>query len=288
MGVGLREQIDAVGTVVDVMVDGCRMRWRRFGSGRPLVLLHGGHGGWAHWIRNVGPLSVDHAVWVPDMPGFGDSDALPIEPHDPQRLPMLVAALRRALDQLLGAETAFGLVGFSFGGAVAVTLAADDSRVSRLVLVGPGGHGTRRRQREPLADWREVEGTERRVRLRQNLYAFMLSAPAAGEDADAIDTLALDIHAQACERTQFRSRAISMTPLLPQTLDRFRRPVLLIWGSEDVTADPAVLAPTLVADRPWCRWQIVDGAGHWVQFEQAAVVNRLLQDDFATPHVAQA
>ena len=48
------------------------MAWRCWGSGPPLVLLHGGYGSWMHWIRNVLPLSRQFTVIAPDMPGLGE------------------------------------------------------------------------------------------------------------------------------------------------------------------------------------------------------------------------
>jgi len=27
--------------------------WRTWGTGTPLVLLHGGYGSWLHWVRNI-------------------------------------------------------------------------------------------------------------------------------------------------------------------------------------------------------------------------------------------
>src|SRR5690606_34848395 len=52
--------------------------WHIWGEGPPLVLLHGGSGSWTHWIRNI-PALVDagFSVFVPDLPGFGDSAAPP-------------------------------------------------------------------------------------------------------------------------------------------------------------------------------------------------------------------
>ncbi|WP_382325592.1 alpha/beta fold hydrolase [Hydrogenophaga sp. UC242_53] len=72
-----------------------------------------------HWIRNVEALSAAHELWVPDMPGFGESGALPPEVPRAARLEALVVHLTAALDALLGPEARFGLAGFSFGSLVA-------------------------------------------------------------------------------------------------------------------------------------------------------------------------
>ena len=97
-----------------------------------------------------------------------------------------------------------------------------------------------------------------------------------GEDAAAIDALALAVHSRACEQTRFRSKGISRRPVLEPALDRFDGPLLLLWGSEDPTADPASLAPALAGGGARRQWRVVDGAGHWLQFERPDEVNRLL------------
>src|SRR5712692_7434835 len=73
--------------------------WRSWGAGPPLVLLHGASGSWTHWIRNVLPLAGRFRVLVPDMPGYGDSDAPP-EPHTADALADLVVA---GIEQMLPA-----------------------------------------------------------------------------------------------------------------------------------------------------------------------------------------
>ena len=51
---------------------------------------------------------------------------------------------------------------------------------------------------------------------------------------------------------------------------------MLLWGEHDVTADPPQLAPLLRAGRTNGQAQIIADAGHWLQFERADAVNRLL------------
>ena len=109
--------------------------WHRWGpsGGPPVLLLHGGSGSWTHWARNIDALAqAGHAVWVPDLPGFGDS-AAPPDGHDADVLP---AWLELGLQSLVG-DTPVQLVGFSFGALVAGLWAdAFPDRVARLVLVG--------------------------------------------------------------------------------------------------------------------------------------------------------
>src|SRR5262245_3260657 len=67
------------------------MVWRAWGTGDPLVLLHGGYGSWTHWIRAIPPLSQHYELWVPDIPGLGDS-AMPPEPWTPASIAEVVRA----------------------------------------------------------------------------------------------------------------------------------------------------------------------------------------------------
>ncbi|TXH55972.1 MAG: alpha/beta fold hydrolase, partial [Burkholderiaceae bacterium] len=96
------------------------MLWRSWGDGGdPVVLFHGGSGSWNHWVRNIVPLlEAGRQVWVPDLPGFGDS-ASPPSGGDADALP---APMEAALRTLLG-DTAVDLVGFSFGTMVATFIA---------------------------------------------------------------------------------------------------------------------------------------------------------------------
>lgn len=243
-----------------------RVVWRRFGDGPPLVLLHGGHGCWLHWARNIAPLARRFTVWVPDLPGYGESD-LPPEPT----LASLVDSTRATLDTLVGSATALHLVGFSFGGLVAASLAASRGAVRQLALLGAVGHGGPRRPRGELRSWRDAAARHDDAALadvmRHNLAQHML------HDAAAVDALALRIQTLACLHTRFRSKPISRGGGLETLLDRHRGPLLLLWGGHDVTAEPAQAALALGEGRVHCRTTLVPEAGHWVQYESAARTN---------------
>ena len=250
---------------------GTRVVWRRFGNGPPRVMLHGGHGSWLHWIRNVDALSRDHALWLPDMPGYGDSDALEGDPRAQDRMERLVDVVCATLDTLVGSSTPVDLGGFSFGGLAAALVAARRGQVRRLALIGAGGHAGARRQTIDLVDWRRLDDrNERLAAFARNLVPFMI------HDARRADAMALAIHASACERTRFRSKEIALAGGLREALDRVEAPVLLLWGEHDVTAVPREIGAHLVQGHARRRFEIVPDAGHWAQYEAADAVNARL------------
>ncbi|MDP2679043.1 MAG: alpha/beta fold hydrolase [Rhodoferax sp.] len=251
--------------------DGRRVCWRGFGAGSPVVLLHGGHGSWLHWLRNIEALAAHHAVWVPDLPGYGDSD----HPVPNDGLPSLLEPMIATLNRLVGTDTPIDLVGFSFGGLVAAHVAARRPQVRRLALLGPVGHQGRRRPRGELRSWKVAVQSANASTLdeimRHNLAMHMLHM--AAQD---IDPLAVQIHTEACLRTRFRSKEISRGGGLMAALAQRRGPSLLAWGEHDVTAEPEIIARALSDRLPGCHTHFIEGAGHWVQFERADDINRLL------------
>lgn len=244
--------------------------WRRFGAGPPLVLIHGGHGNWTHWIRNLEALGERHTLWVPDLPGYGDSATLPPEAGFED----IAAATCLALDELVGAKAAVDIAGFSFGGAVAAQIAVTRG-ARRIALLGTAGHGSERRLGASLVSWKKLPEEARREAFRHNLAALMIHDPAA------IDALALESYMEACKATHFVSRPISSALRLAPLLSPWRGPALFLWGEHDVTATPAVAAQTLIDGRPEREAAVIPGAGHWVQYEAAGAVNERLLEWFA-------
>jgi pimeloyl-ACP methyl ester carboxylesterase len=243
--------------------------WRRFGQGPALLLLHGGHGSWLHWIRTIETMSAHYTVWVPDMPGYGESSSPP-----ENSLPSLASLLASSLAQLLPNDSALSIVGFSFGGLVAAQLALSRAAVVKLVLLGPAGHDGERRPRGSLINWRFAYKSSDHVALeaamRHNLLCQMLHLDAS------VDAIAVEVHTQSCIHTRFHSRHISRSKLLMPLLAQISCPVTLIWGEHDVTADPYALREQLSANRVIRNVHIVPNSGHWVQYEAASQVNALM------------
>jgi len=241
--------------------------WRQFGEGPPLVLIHGGHGSWLHWARNIQALSQDFSVWVPNLAGYGDSSDPRFDDFD-----TMVDVTASCLTQLFGTDTPFDLAGFSFGGLVSANIAAKGLAVRRLAVLGPGGHGGPRRERGKLINWKRAETQEALLEaMRFNLWAHMLYAD------EAIDPFALGIHTYSCINTRFRSRGISGRGLLGPALDLYQGETFLIWGEHDITCTPEYLMTHLVQGHARRHGVILPAVGHWVNYEASEPVNTVLK-----------
>jgi len=237
------------------------MVWRVWGEGATLVLLHGGHGSWTHWIRVIGELARRYRVVAPDLPGLGES-AKPPEPYSAESLAAIVA---QGLDIVTGGEPPFQIVGFSFGGLIGGHVARLlPARVRKLVLVGAGGLGLPRGPREEMWRWHGIEDPQRRLAAhRRNLEILMIHDPAK------VDDLAVRLQAENATRARLKSRPIAYTDTLRRALASTEVPLAGIWGERDATvgSDLAEFEALLRRLRPNLEFRSVAGAGHWAAYE---------------------
>lgn len=245
-----------------------RMVWRSWGKGPPVVLLHGGSGSWNHWVRNIVPLvAAGREVWIPDLPGFGESVAIG---GDADALP---GPLEAGLKSLLG-DAEVDLVGFSFGTMVATFLAADHPvRARRLVLLGAPALEVRSPQPLVLRPWTHLApGPELDAATRENLSILMLAQP------ESVDDLAFALHAANLARDRMKQRRLAKTDVILRTLPRVRCPVYGIWGEQDVLYRGVqhLIAPALAVAPDFRTLTLVPEAGHWVQYERAEAFDRAL------------
>jgi pimeloyl-ACP methyl ester carboxylesterase len=245
--------------------------WRVWGSGPPLVLLHGGYGSWSHWVRNVLPLSRRFTVIAPDLPGLGES-ATPPEPWSAEGLAAIIVA---GLDIVLPKGAAPHLAGFSFGGVIGGNVAAQlGDRLKGFTVVGSNGLGLERSP-TPLERVKpDASEEEEFAAHRYNLNQLMIFNP------DKIDELALYLQKTNHAHARMRSRRFSRSGALIEALPKIKARLDGIWGERDATAYPHVeeRKRILQGTQPGARFTVVPGAGHWVQFEEADAFNRIITD----------
>ncbi|MGA8760488.1 MAG: alpha/beta fold hydrolase [Stellaceae bacterium] len=248
-----------------------KMIWRIWGAGPPLVLFHGGYGSWTHWIRNVLPLSRSFTVIATDLPGLGES-ATPPEPHTAEGLARILVD---GIDLVLPRWEPLHLAGFSFGGVLGGHVAAQlGDRVRAFTVVGSNGLGL---IRQPTDLQRVPAGSSAAEALavhHHNLGALMIADPAK------IDELAVYIQSTNAPRGRVRSRRFSRADTLVRALPLVKARLDGIWGGRDATAYPHLdeRANTLRSFQPDARFEIIEGAGHWVQYEAADRFNPLLTE----------
>lgn len=245
------------------------LTWHAWGSGAPLVLLHGGSGSWTHWIRNVEALAAaGRRVLVPDLPGFGDS----ARPPGGQDADAIVEPLAHGMRQLAG-DAPCDVAGFSFGGLVgALTAARQPRRVRRLVLVGAPGLGLRS-TRLQLTSWRQQPDAQGRdAAHRSNLATLMLHRAAS------VDDLAAALQAANVPRDRMHRRKLALTDVLVHTLPGIHCRIDAIYGEQDALYHDKLpqLRALLQAAPTFRELVLLPEAGHWVQYEEAQRFNQEL------------
>ena len=246
------------------------MVWRLWGTGQPLVLLHGGYGSWTHWLRNIASLEKSFTVIVPDLPGLGDS-ATPPAPYSAESI---AAILVEGLERVTPAGPV-ALAGFSFGAVIGGHVAAQAGRrIAAFLMIGAAGLGL---PRPSLAKLSRVEPGMSAEKIwdiqRGNLAILMFG------DASRIDALAVHLQNGNTRRARLDSRPIAFTDTLIHTLPRATARLGAIWGENDSTCVPYIAQKFGVLrdiqKDAYC--DVVEDAGHWAQWEQASVFEEKLR-----------
>ena len=251
--------------------------WRSFGTGMPLILLHGGAGSWHHWVKNVDPLARSFQVIAIDQPSYGDSDSVPWE----MGVQPYLDRVHQAVLAIIGDAPQVHIAGFSFGGFIAADLAAKlGTRCAALSMTGGAGYGrpegrgftlnSRRRMAERLG--RNPTADEIWAMQKENLGKLMIW------DHAKIDDWAVDMQVANVARTRFDSRTLSWTD---GTVDRVATatcPVMIVYGDHDAAAIPPI--PDRIARcravRPDLRAEIIPNCGHWAMYEAPEALNTLM------------
>jgi pimeloyl-ACP methyl ester carboxylesterase len=251
------------------------MHYHDVGEGDPVVFIHGsgpGVSGWANFEGNLPAFSERFRCLVPDLPGFGGSEANGEHPvaqgHE---------AIVRFLDAL-GIERV-AIIGNSLGGGVGGKLAAAyPDRVSRLVSIGGIGIN--------LLSPAPSEGIKLLVSFvenptRERLVEWMESM--VYDTAILTDEL-IDRRLAQATKPEIAAEAKKMysragLPMIRHALNgigaattiehlaRIQAPTLLLWGRDDRVSplDMALVPMRLI---PKCEFHVFYDCGHWVMIER--------------------
>ena len=250
-----------------------------------LVMLHGGGpgaSGVANYHQNLAALTKRFRVVLPDQPGFGGSYRPTQEELDARSITQIaVDALVEAFDRL-GIDS-FHLLGNSLGGAAAIALAQQHpGRVSRLVLMAPGGgwlpFGPTPTEGQKEM-WKYYNGEGPTLKKMKSFIGVMTAEPKKWTaTAEARYESSLDpSHVEFYHRLNdhFAKRR-GMDPLW-RDLHKVKAPTLLLWGRDDrtITLEGAQIMLKYIRD---VQLHVFGNCGHWVQLERQAEFERLVAD----------
>ncbi len=250
-----------------IEVLGKTMRYLKRGEGGdPAILFHGFGGDLNNWLFNHEALAANRAVYAVDRPGHGGSSK-DVGSATPDSFKNTLQGVMDALD-LPKAH----LVGHSMGGGVSLDFAlAHPERTLSLVLIASTGLGTeidggyidgfvtasRRRDLKPHIE--KLFADPKRV-TRQLVDDVLKYKRLDGVDL-ALRTIAGQFFPGGRQALVLRGRLSELTV-----------PTLVLWGSQDriVPVSHTEGLPANIETR------ILPGAGHMVQMEAAAEVNRAI------------
>jgi pimeloyl-ACP methyl ester carboxylesterase len=244
-----------------------------FGSGPPLVYLHGPWGlrGDLDFAKQ---LADAHTVYAPKHPGTSDGD--PDAVHEIDHWWDLIVYYGELFDRL-GLDSNFGsvdLVGHSFGGMLGAEIAAAmPHKVRRLILIDPVGLW---RDDLPVKNWMILSNAD---------LAAALFADPAGPAAKAFFALPEDASVRVDAQVGFIwSQACTgkfVWPIpdkgLKKHIHRLDMPTLIVWGQADGIIAPAY-AEEFARRIPNSRVVRIDGAGHLPHLEQPQQVAAAVQE----------
>jgi 2-hydroxy-6-oxonona-2,4-dienedioate hydrolase len=246
---------------------GIRTRVLEAGDGPALVMIHGTGGHLEAYARNVRVLSRYFRVVLYDMIGHGYTE----KPDRPYTIDVMSDHLVATLDAL-GIERAH-LSGESIGGWVAAwTAAHHPDRVDRLVLNTPGNITNKPQVMASVRDSslkavREASPETVRARVEWLFYDTSLVT-------DELVALRLAIYTQpGFERAMTNIVAVQnweyREPYVwsPSWCGQIAAPTLLLWTDHDPTGgvDEAELLKAWIPD---AALEVIEGAGHWPQWEK--------------------
>ena len=249
--------------------------WRIWGKGNPMILLHGGYGSWAHWIKQVRPFSKNHKVLVPDMPGFGESDDLSL-PHNPEKI---ASNLADTLEKLISVQENIIICGFSFGGLIAGHLSYElikrKFKPEKLILIGPGGLGAKRGDMKTMIARHSKMSEEEIYNAHKiNLEILMMYDP------QKVDNFSVHIQKQNTDAHRIKSRPISATDTLTKVLEKQDVPLYVIWGEKDASVGVYLEDRMAILRRANknVRFHVEYNIGHWIMYENEKIFNEILEN----------
>ncbi|PYS98782.1 MAG: hypothetical protein DMF63_14420 [Acidobacteria bacterium] len=266
-----------------VSVDGARVHYQEFGdASKPtLVMIHGYTASLYVW-KTVAPMLADAGfhVFALDLLGFGYSDKPSSFDYSITSQTRMVARFMNRLG--IGRAT---IVGSSYGGAVAATLALDYSeRVEKLVLVDTVCNDNLRNH--PILKLASIPGlgeaitpflVDSRAFQRYRMRGTLAKPNHALITNDRVESILRPLSAADAHHSLLATSRAWSANRIEQDAHLIDQPTLIIWGEDD-TVIPVDDGHTLHRSILNSRFVILKNCGHVPQEEKSETFAELVTE----------
>lgn len=234
-------------------IDGMKVFYKRAGSGKKVVLLHGWGGQADSFLPVFNYLSQSHEVYAIDFPGFGQSD-MPKTPWDVTDYQNMLLKFFDALK----IDKAH-IVAHSFGGRVTILFSSmHPERVEKIVLTGSAGLIPKRTMKYYLKVYK--------FKLMKKLFLMVTPGENKQQKLDKFyNKYGSKDYKEAGGLRQTFVKVVNQD--LRGYLPKIKASTLLIWGSEDHDA-PLYFGKIMEKEISDAGLIVFEGAGHFAYLEK--------------------
>lgn len=247
---------------MQVVTQSLMTSYRRHGTGRVVILLHG-WGDTSAGLKTVAAyLEKNYEVISLDLPGFGGTQS----PPQPWGLDQYAGFIRAFLDKI-SVQKVYAFIGHSNGGAMAIRGLADGTlQADKLVLLASAGIRN------------EYKGRNRTLRILTKA-GKLVTRPLPGAVRQKLrrqvyQTVGSDM--LVAEHLQETFKRIVTDDVRPDAA-QLSQPVLLIYGEDD-TQTPVWYGQQYHELMTASTLEILPGAGHFVYLDRPEDVQKAIED----------
>ena len=258
-----------------ITADGLKTFVIQKGSGRPLLIVHGGAPGACarvNWGANIDFFAdAGFAVYAYDQPGYGQTDL----PEDYSLEYRVTHA--RAVVKELGLDR-FSLMGNSQGSYIVARLGLEQPGVEKMVLVSSGTLAPRGGAESEAMSREHSERLAAYEPSLENMRAMSLQTLF---DSSRVTEEFVRVRYEASTGRNYEANKLRRGTPTPrpvfEELKNLQVPTLLMWGAHDsgVALERSLLLFNAI---PGAELHIFERAAHWVQWDQAERFNTIVRD----------
>ena len=258
------------------------------GKGKTILFIHGLGGNLSHWLKSVNELSAAYNCIAIDLPGYGWSDKN-VDTKGKDRLQFYADIIAEFLKKKKIKKVI--LVGHSMGGQTAIITALQNSCVKKLILIASAGLETFTEKEAQLLIASTPAGffeKQDETVIRNNFKLNFVQQPAEVEQLiqDRLQMKRCSDFNIYCETVSAGVKGMLVHPV-KDSLQYLKMPVLIVFGANDLlipnrylhaSMKTLELANQSAAVIPGCKVEMIEKAGHMVQFEKSNEINIIIKN----------